>query len=319
MGNYFKGNGPYPVLPANILKLYLNVGYLLDSNYAKIIFEKQEQSVSAYAVKNRGRWPSGKETIKMPIMLTRKDGPPTPFRNAEYIPFYYFIPKSILSHCGAELNAIPRNPQELFHNRAACEFVESDLFRLLIIDATAFMVWPYMGFGEYMEIYSGYDPAWRFAHCPDYWIQELTDEGILASAGELFKGCHSELGYVPERQIDIYLRYIVPNVMKKHRMNEIIQVAREYPCFEDFDFRKSNQKTDFIRKWYHTRTRHPMISLEEFQEAYSQFLSPLYRAKVYHGEPPRFSEFMEPLAEKLREDPGIAQKLYELEHYFTFH
>lgn len=131
------------------------------------------------------------------------------------------------------------------------------------------MVWPYMGFGEYMEIYSGYDPAWRFAHCPDYWIQELTDEGILASAGELFKGCHSELGYVPEWQIDIYLRHIVPNVMKKHRMDEIIQVAREYPCFEDFDFRKSNQKTDFIRKWYHTRTKHPMISLEEFQEAYA--------------------------------------------------
>lgn len=185
------------------------------------------------------------------------------------IPFYYFIPKSILSRCGAELNAIPWNPQELFHNRAACEFVESDLFRLLIIDATAFMVWPYMGFGEYMEIYSGYDPAWRFAHCPDYWIQELTDEGILASAGELFKGCHSELGYVPEWQIDIYLRYIVPNVMKKHRMDEIIQVAREYPCFEDFDFRKSNQKTDFIRQWYHTRTKHPIISLEEFQEVYA--------------------------------------------------
>ena len=123
----------------------------------------------------------------MPIMLTRKDGPPTPFRNAEYIPFYYFIPKSILSRCGAELNAIPRNPQELFRNRATCEFVESDLFRLLIIDATAFMVWPYMGFGEYMEIYSGYDPAWRFAHCPDYWIKELEDEGILASTGALFK------------------------------------------------------------------------------------------------------------------------------------
>ena len=145
----------------------------------------------------------------MPIMLTRKDGPPTPFRNAEYIPFYYFIPKSILSRCGAELNAIPRNPQVLLRNRAACEFVESDLFRLLIIDATAFMVWPYMGFGEYMEIYSGYDPAWRFAHCPDYWIQELTDEGILASAGELFKGCHSELGYVPEWQIDIYASFSV--------------------------------------------------------------------------------------------------------------
>ena len=233
----------------------------------------------------------------MPIMLTRKDGPPTPFRNAEYIPFYYFIPKSILSRCGAELNAIPRNPQVLLRNRAACEFVESDLFRLLIIDATAFMVWPYMGFGEYMEIYSGYDPAWRFAHCPDYWIQELTDEGILASAGELFKGCHSELGYVPEWQIDIYLRYIVPNVMKKHRMDEIIRVAREYPCFEDFDFRKSNQKTDFIRKWYHTRTKHPMISLEEFQEAY---------ADAHGGQ-----EYEEPDPSQNVEETAVAQALVD--------
>ena len=58
-------------------------------------------------LKIRGRWPSGKETIKMPIMLTRKDGPPTPFRNAEYIPFYYFIPKSILSRCEADVREIP--------------------------------------------------------------------------------------------------------------------------------------------------------------------------------------------------------------------
>lgn len=57
--------------------------------------------------------------------------------------------------------------------------------------------------------------------------------------------------------------------MREHRLDEVIGVAREYPCFEDFDFRKSNQKTDFIRKWYHTRTKHPMISLEEFQEAYA--------------------------------------------------
>ena len=148
-----------------------------------------------------------------------------------------------------------------------------------------------------MEIYSGYDPAWRFAHCPDYWIQELTDEGILTSAGELFKGCHSELGYVPEWQIDIYLRYIVPNVMKKHRMDEIIRVAREYPCFEDFDFRKSNQKTDFIRKWYHTRTRHPMISLEEFQEAY---------ADAHGGQ-----EYEEPDPSQNVEETAVAQALVD--------
>lgn len=46
----------------------------------------------------------------MPIMLKRTDDSVTSFRNAEYIPFYYFIPKSILSRCGAELNATLTQP-----------------------------------------------------------------------------------------------------------------------------------------------------------------------------------------------------------------
>ena len=45
----------------------------------------------------------------MPLQLRRRIGSVTPFRNSEYIPFYYFIPKSILKKCGAELNAVPRN------------------------------------------------------------------------------------------------------------------------------------------------------------------------------------------------------------------
>ena len=91
--------------------------------------------------------------------------------------------------------------------------MESDLFRLLIIDATAFTWFGRIWASAYMEIYSGHDPAWRFA-CPGLLDSELTDEGILASAGELFKVA-TQVGYVPEWQIDIYLRYIVPNVMKK--------------------------------------------------------------------------------------------------------
>ena len=49
----------------------------------------------------------------MPIMMKRKDGTITPFRNAEYLSAYYFIPKRILEQCGKELNSIPRNPQKL--------------------------------------------------------------------------------------------------------------------------------------------------------------------------------------------------------------
>lgn len=207
----------------------------------------------------------------MPLHLKRRDGSVTPFRNSEYIPFYYFIPKNILQKCGTELNSIPRNPRKIFTNRIACEFIESDLFKLLIIDATAYMVWPYMGFSEYMEIYSGYDPAWIFAHAPGYWIKELMDEGIIPTANELYQNYNEDLGFVSEEEIDIYLRHIVPKVMKKHNMKAVIDIAKEFRCFEDFDYRNSRQKIDHYRKWYHTRAKNVTVeSLEEIKERYAE-------------------------------------------------
>ena len=203
-------------------------------------------------------------------VMRMRNGTTVPMRNAEFIPMYYFIPRRILVACGAELNALPRNPQKILRNKAACDLIESDLFRLLIVDAVAYMVWPYMGFTEYMEFYSGDDPAWRFAHSPEIWVQELIDQGILPTAESFLRQADEEFGYVPEAEIDAALRFIVPQAMERYRMGEVIQIAQEYRCFEDFDFRKSNQKTDFIRQWYHTRTRHPMVSLEGFQEAYTE-------------------------------------------------
>ena len=122
----------------------------------------------------------------MAVMRT-KNGKLMPMRNAEFIPVYYFIPRSSLAACGAELNALPRNPHQILRSKDACDLVESDLFRLLIVDAVAYMVWPYMGFTEYMEVYSGDDPAWRLAHCPESWVQELTDEGHSSLGGIVFE------------------------------------------------------------------------------------------------------------------------------------
>lgn len=203
-------------------------------------------------------------------VVRMKNGTPVSMRNAEFIPMYYFIPRRILEACGAELNALPRNPHKVLRSKAACDLIESDLFRLLIVDAVAYMVWPYMGFTEYMEVYSGDDPAWRFAHSPEIWVQELIDEGVLPSAESFLRNANEDFGYVPEGEIDEVLRIIVPQAMERHHIGEVIQVAQEYRCFEDFDFRKSNQKTDFIRQWYHTRTKHPQISLEAYRENYAE-------------------------------------------------
>lgn len=205
----------------------------------------------------------------MAVMRT-KNGKLMPMRNAEFIPVYYFIPRRILAACGTELNTLPRNPQKILGSKAVCDLIESDLFRLLIVDAVAYMVWPYMGFTEYMEVYSGDDPAWRLAHCPEIWVQELTDQGVLPTAESFLRNANEDFGFVPEAEIDAALRFIVPQAMERHHIGEVIQVAQEYRCFEDFDFRKSNKKTDFIRQWYHTRTMHPQISLEGFRETYAE-------------------------------------------------
>ena len=98
--------------------------------------------------------------MSTPIMMKRKNGKVTPFRNAEFLPAYYAIPERIMKQCGKDLNSIPRNPQAVIHDYDAIATAESDLFLELIMDAYAYMVWPFMGFTEYMETYSGYDPAW---------------------------------------------------------------------------------------------------------------------------------------------------------------
>ena len=207
----------------------------------------------------------------MPVMMKRKNGEVTPYRNAEYISAYYFIPKAILQKCGAELNGLPRNPYLLKNDWNSIATVESDLFRLLIIDAYAFMVWPFMGLGAKREIYSGYEPSWIFAHSPAYWIQEMIDGKIIPTAEELLKNAQpcEQLGYVSEEDISDLFSWLVPKVMEKHNMKAVIDIAKEYRCFEDFDYRASRQKTDYYREWYHTRTKHPMISLESHKEDYA--------------------------------------------------
>ena len=208
----------------------------------------------------------------MSILLKRKNDEITPFRNGEYIPAFYFIPKSILDRCGSELNSIPRNPRMLLQSQDAIAVVESDLFLLAIIDAYAFMVWPFMGLGAKREIYSGYEPSWIYAHAAPYWIQEMTDEEIIPAAKDLLDkgGVDFDFGYVSEAEIENIFDWLVPQTMAHHNMNAVIDTAKEFRCFEDFDYRNSRQKIDHYRKWYHTRAKISVESLDELKERYAE-------------------------------------------------
>lgn len=206
----------------------------------------------------------------MSIYLRRKNGEITPYRNAEYIPAFYFIPKSILERCGSDLFHLPRIPHELHRNLDAIAIIESNLFIELMMDAYAYMVWPFMGFGPEMEIYSGYEPAWIFAHSPGIWIQELENEHVIPSVEMLFGSNRQYVGWMPDDLVNAALHVIVRSAMRKYKIRETEEIARQFRCFEDFDRRNSTEKIDLYRKWYHTRTRHPEVSLDALQNSYAE-------------------------------------------------
>jgi hypothetical protein len=204
----------------------------------------------------------------MPILIKRPNGKNTPLVNGDYLSSYYFIPKEILDKCPQELSPIPREPALAIWQDESRKIIESDLFRLLIIDAYSWMVWPYMGMNRRKEIYSGYDPAWKLSHLPELWIRELMDRKHLPDTVTMLKVYNGDpVGYMSIEEVDAIMREVVPAVMEKYNMYEIIETAKEFRCFEDFDYRYSTEKIDFYRKWYHTRSKvGAMLSLEKIKK-----------------------------------------------------
>ena len=198
----------------------------------------------------------------MPIKIKREDGSCTEYRNARLIPAFLMIPEELLRRCGEALYELPRTRAALLGDRSVIRQVESDLFLECIVDAYAYMAWPHMGLKGRLEDYSGYNPCWKVAHAPSLWIDELTDCGVLPSLEQWLQKTepypYKYHMFMPYALVDAYLSIVVPSVMQRDGYAAWLNYVQKHPCFEDFDERRySWQKADFIKKWYHTRTKHP--------------------------------------------------------------
>ena len=89
----------------------------------------------------------------------------------------------------------------------------------------------------------------------------MLEENVIPPSSRLLR-MNGDIDWVTEEEANDILLWLVPQTMAHYEMGPVIAIAEEYRCFEDFDTRASNQKKDFYRKWYHTQTQHPQISLE---------------------------------------------------------
>ena len=125
------------------------------------------------------------------------------------------------------LRKLPRR-MGAFNDPEWQEVLGSQQFRNEIMDAVAALVFPHFGFGGWKEHYTGYFPAWHLSYALPLWA----------------KGIERERGWGP-----------------------MLDVVREMPCAEDFEPWDTNVRKDFLRKWYHTRSKRvKTVSLEECME-----------------------------------------------------
>ena len=202
-----------------------------------------------------------------PVGVRLPDGNIRIMKHARLLPFYYLIPEEILSKCGSELNSIPRIFNALLRDPATIDIVESDLFMLCIMDCYAYMVWPYLRPDiPYMEIFSVNEPSWRLAHAHHIWINEIHRLDLIPTFEEYCMNKSIYIPYAPIEVVSYIISTAVTSAVERYDLQPIIDVAAEFRCFEDFDGRKSNQKIDLYRKWYHTRSKKAEYSLEGYKE-----------------------------------------------------
>jgi len=174
--------------------------------------------------------------------------------NLAHLPFVFFLPEEHINKCPT-LRSLPRKVREIFHNEELMNIVNSDQFLNEIMDASAYLVFSYFGFRGWKEDYSGNFPAWKLSYSLGLWSQLLERE-VDWGLQRLFEFPSSmEIPFFDNEYINVVLKNIVYIGLVELNLKPILAVIKKYPCFEDFDLRRSRVKTDFYRSWHHTRSK----------------------------------------------------------------
>ena len=198
------------------------------------------------------------------LAFKQADGTKRVYKNAELIPAFLMIPNCLLEKTNKEMRTLKRVPRDLFLDPETIRRVESDNFLQVVIDCYAYVAWPYLKLGKNMEDYSGYDPGWLVAHAAPLWIDALEDLELLPDAGAFYRAWQTdpdtEIGFCSMEYMSAVMRLAVQKVMVEDRYPAFFEVVQQHRCFEDYDRRHSRVKIDFWRRWYHTRTKHPLTA-----------------------------------------------------------
>ena len=186
--------------------------------------------------------------------------------NINFLPIAYYLPWEIYSACPT-LRKIPRCLGEIADSQEIAEMINSNQFFIEVADSVAAMTFPHFGFAGWKEHYTGYFPVWILSYFLPLWVKLLEEEtgwGLQS----LFATPRTEsIPFIDADYVTDTMHIIVKRAIDEQGWQPMLDVIKEIPCDEDFERVRSLVKIDFIRKWYHTRSKKvQMVSLERCLE-----------------------------------------------------
>ena len=183
-----------------------------------------------------------------------------------YLPLVYMLPLDLLSRFPT-LRRLPRSMGALNASPEWAEVILSDAFLNEAMDAVASLAFPYFGFGGWKEHYTGFSPVWRLSYALPLWakgVEQVRGWGVQA----LFAlPPDFEIPFFDPEDVRGVMKQVVEQAIEEQGWGPVLEVVREIPCDEDFEKWDTNVRRDFLRKWYHTRSKRVQtVSLEGCME-----------------------------------------------------
>ena len=146
--------------------------------------------------------------------------------------------------------------------------IQSDAFLSEIVDAVAALVFPFFGFGGWIEHYTGYFPVWQLSILLPYWAKGIERETGWGLQSLFDLPPDFVIPFFEPEDVKAVIGKVVKQTIEEQGWQPILDTVREMPCDEDFMLWDTNVRKDFLRKWYHTRSKRVQtVSLEESMES----------------------------------------------------
>lgn len=183
-----------------------------------------------------------------------------------YLPLVYMLPHDLLIRCPI-LRKLPRSMGELNASPEWAEVIQSDTFLNEVMDAVASLAFPHFGFGGWKEHYTGWCPIWRLSYSLPLWakgVERVRSWGVQS----LFRlPPDFEIPFFDPDDVRSVMKQVVEQTIEEQGWGPMLETVREMSCDEDFEPWDTNVRKDFLRKWYHTRSKRVQtVSLEACME-----------------------------------------------------